>query len=398
MSTTMTRPAVPAPATAVPMPAALVAAADKWLSRMRTLLVAILGLAVGGIGALAFYTSFEAITAYARRSGGITPAHAWAIPLLVDSFIVVATGADLWFSTTKQQRRLWEVWWPKALLAAAAGVSFALNVAHVQAATWSARGVAAIPPAALVLGVELLMLVLRRATAIRAERLHAASKAPPMPARREREPRSGEPVPAGQLSSRPVPARRAIGARSRRAGSRLADDSGNGKTIGKDPGSGNANANAAGNGNGAELDADAQMRAHWLGERANGRTPSGAELDRHVGRDPANGAGRKARARYLREEAEGRLIVPAPAPEPPPSTAPVPAGPTSAVSVPGVPDPAVPAASAAPAAGAVPEPAHQPPAAPAEGLRLVGDRSTPTTTEPAIPPAGPAARPGLRTS
>jgi len=141
------------------------------------------------------------------------------------------------------------------------------------------------------------------------------------------------------------------------------------------------------------------MRAHWLRERANGRTPSGAELDRHVGRDPANGAGRKARARYLREEAEGRLIAPAPEP---PSSAPVPgpAGPTPAVPVPGVPDPAVPAAGSAPTDGAAPElePAHQPPAAPAEGLGLVGDRSTPTTTEPAIPPAGPAARPGLRTS
>jgi len=176
----MTRPAVPAPAQ--PAPAALVVAAvaaDKWLSRMRTLLVAILGVAVGGIGALAFYTSFEAITAYARRSGGIAPPHAWAVPLLVDSFIVVATGADLWFATTRQQRRGWAAWWPKALLAGAAGVSFVLNVAHVQADTWSARGVAAIPPAALVLGVELLMLVLRRATTVRTDRLAAALAVPP---------------------------------------------------------------------------------------------------------------------------------------------------------------------------------------------------------------------------
>jgi hypothetical protein len=58
-----------------------------------------------------------------------------------------------------------------------------------------------------------------------------------------------------------------------------------------------------------------------------------------------------------------------------------------------------PEAGSVPADGAEPEPepAHQSPAA-AEGLRLVGDRSTPTTTEPAIPPAGPAAQHGLRTS
>lgn len=146
---------------------------DKWLSRFRMILVAILGCAVSGIGALAFYTSFEAIKSYAQRSSGIAPEHAWAIPLLVDSFIVVATAADLWFTTTKQQRRLWEVWWPKALLAGAAGVSFILNVAHAKSGDWAARGVAAIPPAALVLGVELLMMVLRRATTIRSARLQA---------------------------------------------------------------------------------------------------------------------------------------------------------------------------------------------------------------------------------
>jgi hypothetical protein len=171
----------PMTSTAVPSAPAVAAAvaADTWLRRFRALLVGVLGVTVGGIGALAFWTSFEAITAYARRSGGIAPEHAWAVPLLVDSFIVVATGADLWFTTTKHTRRLWELWWPKALLAGAAGVSFVLNVAHARSGDWAARGVAAIPPAALVLGVELLMLVLRRATALRSERLAAGLTVPP---------------------------------------------------------------------------------------------------------------------------------------------------------------------------------------------------------------------------
>jgi hypothetical protein len=151
-------------------PAAI--ANDIWLSRFRTTLVAVLGGAVMGIACLAFYTSFEAIRSYAVRSQGIAPEHGWAVPLLVDSFIVVATGADLWFTTTKTRRPWWEQWWPKLLLAAAAGVSFVLNVAHAGP-TWAARGVAAIPPAALVLGVELLMMVLRRATMLRAARLQA---------------------------------------------------------------------------------------------------------------------------------------------------------------------------------------------------------------------------------
>jgi hypothetical protein len=149
-----------------------VVATDKWLTRFRMILVALLGATVLGIASLAFYTSFEAIRSYAVRSNGIAPEHGWAVPLLVDSFIVVATGADLWFTTTKVRRAWWEVWWPKLLLAGAAGV----NVAHAEH-NWAARGVAAIPPAALVLGVELLMMVLRRATTLRATRLQVEAEA-----------------------------------------------------------------------------------------------------------------------------------------------------------------------------------------------------------------------------
>ena len=118
-----------------------IVAKDKWLTRFRTILVAVLGAVVLGIACLAFYTSFEAIRAYAVRSNGIAPEHGWAVPLMVDSFIVVALGADLWFTTTKVHRAWWEVWWPKLLLAGAAGVSFVLNVAHAEH-NWAARGVA----------------------------------------------------------------------------------------------------------------------------------------------------------------------------------------------------------------------------------------------------------------
>jgi hypothetical protein len=153
-----------------------IVATDKWLTRFRTILVAVLGATVLGIACLAFYTSFEAIRDYAVRSNGIAPEHGWAVPLMVDSFIVVALGADLWFTTTKARRAWWEVWWPKLLLAGAAGVSFVLNVAHAEP-TLAARGVALIPPVALVLGVELLMMVLRRATTLRATRLQVEADA-----------------------------------------------------------------------------------------------------------------------------------------------------------------------------------------------------------------------------
>jgi hypothetical protein len=161
-----------------PMPSIVdptVQAADSWLQRFQAALVGVMAAVAGGVGAVAFFTSFEAIRSYAKTSGGITPEHAWAIPLLVDSFIVVATGADLWLGVHQAQRAWWELAWPKALLGGAAAVSFVLNVAHAQAGDWPARGVAAIPPAALVLSVELLVMIVRRAAIARTTRLAAVT-------------------------------------------------------------------------------------------------------------------------------------------------------------------------------------------------------------------------------
>src|SRR6266545_1062564 len=154
-----------------------VQAADAWLQRFQAALVGIMAAVAGGVGAVAFFTSFEAIKSYAKTSGGIAAEHAWAIPLLVDSFIVVATGADLWLGVQTARRAWWEVAWPKTLLGGAAAVSFVLNVAHAKAGDWPARGVAAIPPAALVLSVELLVMIVRRAAIARTTRRTTASPA-----------------------------------------------------------------------------------------------------------------------------------------------------------------------------------------------------------------------------
>jgi hypothetical protein len=153
-----------------------VQAADAWLRRFQAAVITIMAAVAVGVGGVAFFTSFEAIRAYAKTSGGITPAHAWAIPLLVDSFIVIATGAELWLGVHPTRRAWWELAWPRALLAGAAGVSFVLNVAHANPGDWPARGVAAIPPAALVLSVELLVMIVRRAAIARTNRLTTATQ------------------------------------------------------------------------------------------------------------------------------------------------------------------------------------------------------------------------------
>jgi hypothetical protein len=154
-----------------------VQAADAWLRRFQAVVITIMAGVAAGVGAVAFFTSFEAIRSYAKTSGGIIPAHAWAVPLLVDSFIVVATGAELWLAGQPGRRAWWELAWPRVLLAGAAAVSFVLNVAHAKAGAWPARGVAAIPPAALVLSVELLVMIARRAAIARTAQLATASLA-----------------------------------------------------------------------------------------------------------------------------------------------------------------------------------------------------------------------------
>jgi Protein of unknown function (DUF2637) len=313
-----------APSTVLPAPAlAAAVAADTWLRRFRAVLVAVLGLAVAGIGALAFWTSFEAIKQYANGSGGIAPEHAFAVPLLVDSFIVVATGADLWFTTTKQQRRVWELWWPKALLAGAAGVSFVLNVAHAQSGDWAARGVAAIPPAALVLGVELLMLVLRRATTSRTGRLAAALAATREPdAASVRLERNGP----AERNTPELPARRNSAPRSKRSPTGGTGQAEPAAASGAEP----HGRNHQGGTTEAEPSRYAQACAWVRAERAAGRAPTGTQVAAKFQISP--GLGRRA----IRDAKQAA------------------------------------------------EPAHQP--QPAEAARLVGDRSIPEPV-PALPPA-----------
>jgi Protein of unknown function (DUF2637) len=182
---------------------------DPVLRRFLFAVVIAMTAVVAGVAAAAFYTSFEAIRAFAQRSGGIAPQHAWLAPLLVDSFIFVASAADLWISATGAthtagglaQRAV--AWLPKALLGLAAAGSFALNVAHAPAHL-GARVVAGLAPAALVLTFEILMMIVRRAVAARVARLSAhqpgASERPPttrtssITARREQRPAAAAPT------------------------------------------------------------------------------------------------------------------------------------------------------------------------------------------------------------
>jgi hypothetical protein len=208
----------PTPITAPPtMAAARVAVVftDVVLRRLLFGVILVMTAVVLGVAGAAFFTSFEAIRDFAARSGGIRAEHAWLVPLLVDSFIFIASAADLWFTVTGAARSVdgWAqrtiLWSPKLLLALAASGSFALNIAHAQP-TWAARGVAAIPPIALVLTFEILLAVVRRAAAARIARLSAQQDAGP-----------SEQQPIARTATTPTPtAPAAAGSRSAPASSR----------------------------------------------------------------------------------------------------------------------------------------------------------------------------------
>jgi hypothetical protein len=101
-----------------------------------------------------------------RRPGRrLPPGLRYCAPLLVDSFTAAATLVILWLSLTGEPiATAWDAWYAWALIAAATCVSVAINVAHAPD-TDAARLVAAVPPIALLLAVELLMILARRCLA-----------------------------------------------------------------------------------------------------------------------------------------------------------------------------------------------------------------------------------------
>jgi hypothetical protein len=119
------------------------------------------------IAALAFMVSFEAIREYAARSGAVSPALAWIIPLLVDTFIIVAS-LSIWLRSLSGERSFFG----SALLISAACGSLLLNIAHAPE-NIAARAVAIIPPAALIASFHVVMGELRRAYRRRLEKEEA---------------------------------------------------------------------------------------------------------------------------------------------------------------------------------------------------------------------------------
>jgi hypothetical protein len=113
-------------------------------------------LLVAAIALIAFAVSFEAISAYAVQVGAFPRALRWCAPLLVDTFTLAACLVIL--ARSRDGVGAVYAW---SLVVVASTVSVALNVAHAPPHT-AARLVAALPPAALLAVLELVMGEARR--------------------------------------------------------------------------------------------------------------------------------------------------------------------------------------------------------------------------------------------
>lgn len=113
-------------------------------------------LLVAGIAAIAFAVSFEAISQYAVAVGAFPRPLRYCAPLLVDAFTVAAGLVIL--ARARDGVRAVYAW---TLVAVASAVSIALNVAHAPR-TLAAQLVAALPPAALLASLELVLSEARR--------------------------------------------------------------------------------------------------------------------------------------------------------------------------------------------------------------------------------------------
>jgi hypothetical protein len=215
---------------------------------------------------------------------------------------------------------------PRLFMLAVGLAAWALNTAHAVAERdWGKAAFDSLAPGLLIGWAEVLPWFLRQFQAVTNPPAGAPSRPAPVASARPPAADNAAVPPAASDRAAPaglIPAAAAVVAVPAVAGATPAGGNGH-------------RPRAASTGGREERDADASMRAHWAAERAAGRTPSGAELDRVCGRDPRNGAGRKARARYLREEAAGRFHAPQPAPvparelttaDPDPGAGPAPAG------------------------------------------------------------------------
>jgi hypothetical protein len=185
--------------------------ANGHLDRVRmALVVCVAGLA-GLVAVIAYLVSFEAISAYVAAIGAIPKWLKWCGPLLIDTFITIATAFLLWLALSGAKLRDEpDAWFAWLLIAAATLASAYLNAAHAPD-RWDARLVAGGVPVALLASVHLLVRLVVRLFSLQARGATAASDPAPPERRATASASSGASRPPARAIS-PRQSRRSIDA------------------------------------------------------------------------------------------------------------------------------------------------------------------------------------------
>jgi hypothetical protein len=135
---------------------------------------AVTALVVGTVTALAFAQSFHALRTFAEAQQIVPAGWGWMFAATIDGFVLAALLTSL--SLSLQGDRGAAPWSVRILAVTAAAISLVFNLQHVPAGM--ARWGAAVPPVAVLAGLEVLLLQVRRA----ATRQPTAAPPPPLAA------------------------------------------------------------------------------------------------------------------------------------------------------------------------------------------------------------------------
>jgi hypothetical protein len=148
-------------------------------------LVVAVTLLAAGVAGLGYLVSFEAISSFVVRIGALPNSLRWCGPLLVDTFITLATLFLVWLALSGVRlRHCWDAYYAWTLIAVATIASAYLNAAHVQpvgptgAVRWDARFSAGAVPFAVLASVHVLVSLLLRLLAV-ASAEHSVSAVDP---------------------------------------------------------------------------------------------------------------------------------------------------------------------------------------------------------------------------
>jgi Protein of unknown function (DUF2637) len=151
--------------------------------RLERTIGALTALVVGAVTALAFAQSFHALRAFAEANGVVPAGWGWMFAATIDGFVLAALLTSL--SLSLQEDRGAAPWAVRALAVTAAAISLVFNLQHVPAGM--ARWGAAVPPVAVLAGLEVLLLQVRRAVT----RQGIAAPLPPQAASSASHPEAG---------------------------------------------------------------------------------------------------------------------------------------------------------------------------------------------------------------